>query len=80
MKPEQEMKVLLRAIERLRFELKDCKIDSNWHEYFDKFNRLNNLLSCLSNICWIIHGDRFEDEETRYETYSTTNKEIKIAN
>lgn len=76
MNQNEEIKVLLQGIEILRYELYDCDIESNLLEYAEKFKRLNNLLFCLSNIAWTIHGNRFNDKESNDETNNVSYKEI----
>lgn len=61
MSNEEEIKLLLRGIERLRWELRFADFDSNFFADYEKFMRLQNLLECLSGACWKVYGDRRED-------------------
>jgi len=80
MTKDEEIKTLLRGIERLRRELKESCVETDLLNHMEKFKRLNNLLSCLSDVCWTVYGDRHDDKEEQYEVDSISKKEIKIAN
>ena len=80
MTKDEEIKMLLRGIEGLRSELAHCSFDSDLFEHMEKYKRLNNLLSCLSTVCWTIYGDRHDDKEENYEVNSVSQEGIKIAN
>lgn len=60
---EEEMKILLRGIQRLRFELQYADWDNDFSESYDKYSRLQNLLWCMNQVCWKVYGDREEDKE-----------------
>lgn len=64
MSTDEEMKLLLRGIERLRYELSHIDMDADIARAHDVSSRLNNLLSCLSRICWTKYGDRTKDHQS----------------
>jgi hypothetical protein len=59
----EELKMLLRGIQRLKSELQFADFSSNFHTEYEKFIRLQNLLWCLNDVCWKVHGDRKEDKQ-----------------
>ena len=75
MNKNEEIKLILRGIQRLRWELNQVSIDGNFQEWWDKYSRMNNLLECLNQTCWAIYGDRANDKEFKYEADSVSYEE-----
>jgi len=70
MNSNEEIKLILRGIQRLRWELNQTSIEDSFSEWWNKYSRMNNLLECLSATCWTVHGDRANDREFNDETNS----------
>ena len=74
MDPFEEMTLLLRGIERLRWELHNTDMNENFQVWFDKYSRMQNLLQCLNDVCWVIHGERSDDVKARNKLFNDISK------